>query len=434
MIRDTFSCAAVLGLLFCGTLFADSDGRDFHDLARETLLTVWQRVNDSYYDPEFGGVDWEAQRDIFLAKLPEIESSGQLRVLLNDLLSQLGQSHFAIIASGADWYDMGGSGEGLSGLEIAWCEEMEALMILRVRKGSPAEEAGIEAGWKLLGIEETEVEQVWENLSASRLPEPLRIYTLMTVFQRGADGDPGEETSIRLVNFSGDSVNVKLTPKVDQRSSSQAFGNLPPLPMEFHKEDFSEGDFNFRLIRFSPFIGDINLQVRQAVSTANENGIDALILDLRGNPGGLGAMASGLSGLMTSQQLSLGTMRLREGEINFIAFPQRNPFTGPVAILVDGHSASTSEIMAGGLQEAGRAIVVGRRTAGAALPSYFAELPNGDILQHAIADFRTPSGVSIEGLGVTPDVIIPTRQEMISGDERFVVDAAVRALMEKGEL
>src|SRR5215467_14373496 len=97
-------------------------------------------------------------------------------------------------------------------------------------------------------------------------------------------------------------------------------------------------------------------------------------------------------------------MKMRSGEMKFAFFPQENHYTGPVAILVDGMSASTSEIFSSGVQEIGRAVVIGERSAGAALPSFIQKLPTGALFQFAIANFQTPKGVLIEGRGVIPDV------------------------------
>jgi len=79
------------------------------------------------------------------------------------------------------------------------------------------------------------------------------------------------------------------------------------------------------------------------------------------------------------------------------------PYAGPLAILVDEGTASTSEIFAGGLQHLGRAKVFGTRTAGAALPAIMTPLPNGDVFLHAIADYRLPDGTALEATGVKPD-------------------------------
>ena len=101
-------------------------------------------------------------------------------------------------------------------------------------------------------------------------------------------------------------------------------------------------------------------------------------------------------------------------------------FLGPVAILMDGNSASTSEIMAGGLKDIGRARVFGTRSAAAALPSLIERLPNGDGFQYAIANYISEGGKPLEGLGVTPDEEVKlTREALLAGHDP-VVDAALQ--------
>ena len=147
---------------------------------------------------------------------------------------------------------------------------------------------------------------------------------------------------------------------------------------------------------------------------------DGLIIDLRGNPGGIGAMAFAMSGFLVSEPgLKLGTMITRVGSLNFIIQPRRRPFSGPVAVLVDELSMSTSEIFAGGLKDLKRARVFGTRTPGAALPSTVEVLPNGDRFQYAFANYVSVGGKPLEGAGVVPDVETPlTRDLLIEGRDR----------------
>jgi carboxyl-terminal processing protease len=151
---------------------------------------------------------------------------------------------------------------------------------------------------------------------------------------------------------------------------------------------------------------------------------DAIVIDLRGNPGGLAAMIMGISGHFMSERKPLGTMKTRESELRFTANPrlvsgsgQRvEPYAGPVAILVDGMTGSASECFAGGLQSLGRARVFGQTSMGQALPAFFDKLPNGDVLIHATGDFVTASGTRLEGLGVIPDEPIAlTRRDLLAG-------------------
>jgi len=111
--------------------------------------------------------------------------------------------------------------------------------------------------------------------------------------------------------------------------------------------------------------------------------------------------------------------------------PRFPSYRGKVAILVDGSSASTSEIFTGGMQDLKRARVFGARTAGAALPSFIERLPNGDGFQCATADYVSESGKRLEGAGVIPDVeAAPTRELLLAGKDA-ALDAALNWIHSK---
>jgi carboxyl-terminal processing protease len=132
----------------------------------------------------------------------------------------------------------------------------------------------------------------------------------------------------------------------------------------------------------------------------------------------------GTAGHFLSDTLPLGFMRSRSGPpLRFKANPRRvradgtpvEPYAGPLAILTDEMSASTSEFFAAGLQGVGRARVFGGNSAGQALPAMLIRLPTDDVLMHVMADFTGPRGVRIEGRGVQPDVPVPdTRQDLLA--------------------
>jgi carboxyl-terminal processing protease len=101
-------------------------------------------------------------------------------------------------------------------------------------------------------------------------------------------------------------------------------------------------------------------------------------------------------------------------------------YPGPLAILVDGLSLSTSEVMAGGMQDIGRARVFGTRTGGAALPSLIERLPNGDGFQFAVANYISASGRVLEGQGVIPDEEVSLDRATLLAGKDPVIEAAVR--------
>jgi carboxyl-terminal processing protease len=155
------------------------------------------------------------------------------------------------------------------------------------------------------------------------------------------------------------------------------------------------------------------------------------VIDLRGNPGGIGGMANGLSGYLFDKEASLGKMQMRSGYQNFHVTPQKNAptpiFTGPLVILQDYGSASTSEVFAAGLQDLGRAFVIGERSAGAALPSFIEKLPTGGLFQYAVGDFKTSKGTLIEGRGVLPNLVAPpTRAALLAGRDLALEAALAR--------
>jgi carboxyl-terminal processing protease len=165
-------------------------------------------------------------------------------------------------------------------------------------------------------------------------------------------------------------------------------------------------------------------QFRKSVESFQNT--DGLIIDLRGNPGGIGGMAMGIGNLLTQQRdQKLGTMQMRSQTLKFVLNPQAVTYAKPVVVLVDECSASTSEILAQGLRDIGRARVIGTPTAGAALPSVVVELPNGDGFQYAIASYTSSGGMSLEGKGVQPDELVRLDRKSLLAGHDPQVDAAV---------
>src|SRR5579871_5181299 len=140
----------------------------------------------------------------------------------------------------------------------------------------------------------------------------------------------------------------------------------------------------------------------------------------------------GVAGWFIDQSgVRLGTEYLRGLSLKFVVVPRAEPFRGPLAILVDGCSASTAEIFAEGLKDLKRARVFGTRTAGAALPSVISRLPNGDGFQYAIANYISEGGQPLEGIGVTPDEEVhPTRRALLAGQDP-ILDAALDWIQKK---
>jgi carboxyl-terminal processing protease len=224
-------------------------------------------------------------------------------------------------------------------------------------------------------------------------------------------GPPGSPLALTLSD--GRRSTVRRLVRDSARGITTKFGNLPALAVGLSWRQLPRGDRKLGVIRFSLWMPAIAPAFDAALDSLR--GSDGIILDLRGNLGGVGGMVTGIAGHFFDTAATIGTMRQRGATFRFLANPRRTtadgrqvtPYAGPLVLLVDELSASTSEIFAAGLQALGRAHVVGVRTPGEALPSVPERLPNGDVLYHAIADFVSPLGAPIEGRGVTPDLVVP---------------------------
>jgi carboxyl-terminal processing protease len=185
-------------------------------------------------------------------------------------------------------------------------------------------------------------------------------------------------------------------------------------------------------IRLSMFLDPAAVVPAFAKDLAGFKDLTGVIIDLRGNPGGIGGMAMGMAGhLISDENKKLGTMRTRKTSLDFVVNPQAQRYAGKIAVLIDDLSASTSEIFAGGLQDLGRARIFGRRSPGAALPSTIEQLPNGDRFQYAIADYVSTGGKVLEGQGVAPDVPVALDVKVLRSGKDPDIVAATRWIKEK---
>jgi carboxyl-terminal processing protease len=390
----------------------------WEDLRYHTFQSVWSTVDESYFDPSFGGVDWAAIREKYRMRLSAARDDARLRMLLQSMLGELHRTHFAIIPREGAVFNpservrIGGIGteEAFIGGRVVFTE---------VRPGSPGRSAGIEPGDAVSRLDGFDLGRILASLEKGGL-EPLRAGLYLTGFvESRLSAAVGTKVALGVVRADGTPRQFQVTCGPADGVWSEPIGTFPSEPI---RTEAVRGRDGIAVLRFNAFVPQVMKDVRRLVGSLGPS--DGLIIDLRGNTGGITAMAAGIAGLLSRSEFSLGAMHMRKGLENFDVYPQAGVFDGPVAILVDGQSASTSEIFAAGLQEGHRARVFGERTAGAALPSSFERLPNGDLLQYAIADTTTPSGVMIEGEGVAPDVSVARAPADLAAGRDPVAEAA----------
>ncbi len=388
------------------------------ELRMKTFDIVWRTVKEKHFDPTLGGVDWEKVRERYQPRAAAATADTELYRVLQEMLGELGQSHFNIIPPEAVIPDEGREPSGGIGIDLRMIDG--AAVITRVEPGSAADLAGLRPGFAIRQVGEKTIDQLLAAFAKSSLSRSLTTVKMTRRILGEINGEPG--TSVRLVFADAGKDPREAVVKRERLKGeiSPRLGNFPPQYTEFESKRLPG---NIGYIRFNIFTTPVSPKVREAIAALRD--AEGMIIDLRGNPGGVAGIATGMAGQLSDKSGSLGTMKMRAGEMKFAIFPQPNAYTGPLVILIDGLSGSTSEVFSSGMQEFGRAVVIGERSAGACLPSYFQKLPTGALFQFAIADFKTPRGVLVEGRGVSPDIEVKWDRTSLLAGRDVQLEAAV---------
>jgi len=432
----------------CSTLHAPRLTAEQKELNIESFQVVWETVRDKHYDAELKGLDWNAIREEYHPRVAQAEQMSEVRAAMREMLDLLGQSHFGIIpasayesidgkddedeedgdlasmVAGADGDDSSDSDKkdkhGYAGLDVRVLDGKA--IITAVEDGYPGAEKGIKTGWELLAANGRETAHIVELVSEEYADSTLLNLILSRATSRKLHGDVGDEVELRFLDGAGNIVETDLVLVSEPGNRTHLMG----LPEQVVRIQHEMLDGNIGYIAFNGFWDPNYLmgEFGKAMKSFMES--DGVIIDIRGNGGGIGALSMGMAGwLIGEKKMQLGTMYLRNQELKFVVFPRALTYEGPVAILTDGLSASTSEIFAGGLQDLGRAKIFGTRTAAAALPSIIERLPNADGFQYVFANYVSEGGQALEAFGVMPDVEIELTRESLLAGQDLVKQAAI---------
>jgi carboxyl-terminal processing protease len=412
-------------------------------IALATFDSVWTVVARTYVDTGFVATRWGAVRDSLRPRATSVTTREGLAQLLSATVGQIPDSHFYIIPANVandvkSDSDAAGSGDGTTGASIRIAGDRA--LVWRVEPGSPGALAGISPGQTVEQVKDRVARAAIRRVLA--LPGASRQRALAELdFKLNGALSPavGDTVHIRVVRPGENSAIERALVGVPVRGIVSKFGNLPPIAglvrvarIPVAMTEASERTACVGTIAFNIWLPALAPELQRAVDSVAD--CAGIVLDVRGNPGGVGAMVMGFGGFFVEAPVSLGTMRTRDLSLNFVINPRRvrvsgkegGPFKGPVAILVDPMTASTSEIFATGMQRIGRARVFGERSAGAALPALMQGLPSGDVFVHAVADFTDPSGHRIEGAGVLPDEVFPVTEKDLLSNVDAPLEAAIR--------
>lgn len=419
----------------------------------ETFDFAWQRIADTFWDEEMGGVDWRAVGDELRPRARDAANARELRDVVQEMLARLGQSHFGVLP-GAGLADGGRepvasddgdgvactpalmrtvSGDGGSsasdagpGFEVRFLGSVP--VVSQVEAGSAADRGGLATGMEIVRIGEQALAALSRCFELESLDPRVADMVRARAVEGLLFGAPGDSVDVEFADGAGERFVRELERAHHPGAVEIGFGNLPPMQYVFETEEVETATAGRVLaVRFNVWMMPVVEAFETALygePAAGSSTFDGLLIDLRGNPGGIAGTAAGIAGYLLEEQVPLGRMLHRGTDFRMLVFPKRlslgkeriEVFGGPVALITDGGSASTSEIFAAGLQDHGRVRVFGEPTAAAALPAVIERMPSGDLLMHAIADFLRPNGERVEGRSVVPDSPVPlTREGLLSG-------------------
>ena len=415
-------------------------------LALETFDEVWRILNETHFDTHFNGHNWNDVREKYRPKAAAARNPGALRDVLQEMIDLLAVSHLAIVpgdfVAELEREEEEPAGENSASVERAADDESGTLgmqlryvdnnlLVTKVEPDLPAATAGVKPGWILQRIAATSTADL-KRKTPKKLDARRRDFLAWRAAVNKLSGAPGTKITLQFLDQRNRNVSLQLERTVAQGEPIQ-FGTLPVLYA--HLEDRtlkSRMGKDVGLIRFNIWMLPTAIAFNKALDEHRDQA--GLILDLRGNVGGMVGMIIGVAGHFTPKPLTLGSLVARDNTLRLPANPRFvdssgkrvEPFSGPVAILVDEITASASEVFTGGLQEHGRVRVFGRTTAGQALPAVHNKLPNGDALYHPVADFLTSSGVRFEGRGVVPDEPVALDRSALLAGRDLVLERAIQ--------
>jgi carboxyl-terminal processing protease len=396
---------------------------------------VWQTINDSYYDPNFGGLDWRAVRAELRPRAEAAASVDEVRQVIREMLGRLKQSHFLLMSPTSVDDTLPGPAAVAVDLRVA----LPDIVITRVEPASPAETAGLRAGDVLVAIDGHQASEWTTRDPSDPASNRVRLFEIWRRAFRALHGATGSAALVRVRNPDGRERDVRVMRSVEP-GQPVGFGNLPPMQVRVDSKALTTPrNRRVGLIAFNLWMANVDVPFSQAIDRFRT--ADGLVIDLRGNPGGLAGMMVGIAGHLIPTPDLLGKTQTRQTELSFRVNPRFatvdgrrvEPFAGPVAILVDELSASATECFAGALQSLGRVRVFGRQTMGKALPAMTKRLSTGDVLMYVLGDFVTSTGRRLEGDGVIPDEVVPLSIAGLAAGRDATLDAAL-AWLDKGPL
>ncbi|MBD2482781.1 carboxyl-terminal processing protease CtpC [Planktothrix sp. FACHB-1365] len=349
-----------------------SSQASFRESPKELIDEVWQVIHKSYVDGTFNQVDWTAVRTEYLNR--NYTSDEQAYTAIREMLKKLDDPYTRFMNPEEFknmQIDTSGELTGV-GIQLTQDEETKKLVVISPIEGSPAFTAGVQAQDIISEIDGRSTEGMDINEAVTLIRGPV-----------------------------GTKVNIKILRGDKPLDFNITRDRIEIHPVRASKNTSSAGEIGY--IRLNTFSANASEEMREAINDLEKQNVAGYILDLRSNPGGLLYSSIEIARMWLNQGDIVSTVD-RQGETDRQKANNRALTNKPLVVLVDGGSASASEILSGALQDNKRGVIVGTKTFGKGLVQSVRGVGNGSGLAVTIAKYFTPSGRDINHEGIQPDI------------------------------
>lgn len=368
-------------------------------LALGFLGGVWlSNARDSKHNDEEFQIfwqSWDVLEDEFYYDLPE--DPDLIRGALQGLLGTTGDPYTFLVSPTQAEFDRQSTAGEFGGIGAYVNQNSSGQLIITTPfNGFPAEEAGLMAGDVVRAIDGT-------SIAGWALDDAVGLLR----------GEIGSEVTLTIYRPADDrefDVDVK-----------RAQIELPTVYSTVY------GDVGY--VRLFSFNSKATELLDTEISAMVDGDVQALILDLRGNPGGLLNQAISVADLFLDEGLVLTQRNRNDNAVEYYSKDGQIAEDVPLVVLIDGGSASASEVVSGALRDRDRAILIGQTSYGKGSVQHVYDLSDGSQLHLTVSLWFTPNETPIQGQGLTPDVKIEASN---TADEDTVLNAALGYFAEQG--
>lgn len=343
----------------------------FRGSPKELVDEVWQIIDKSYVDGTFNQVDWKAVRNDYLNRT--YTSDEEAYKAIREMLKKLDDPYTRFMDP-EEFKNMqvetSGELTGV-GIQLTQDEKTKKLVVISPIEDTPAFTAGIQSKDIITKIDGKSTEGMDTNQAVNLIR-----------------GEANTEVTLTILRNSKE-LEFKL---------KRAKIEIHPVRHSVQKSPIGEVGY----IRLNQFSANAASEMRSSIKDLEQKKVTGYILDLRSNPGGLLFGSIEIARMWLKEGTIVSTVD-RAGEADRQTANQKELTDKPLVILVDGGSASASEILSGALQDNKRAVLVGTKTFGKGLVQSVRGVGNGSGLAVTIAKYFTPNGTDINHAGIEPD-------------------------------